>query len=59
MTDREKQLLIMLKETDLQNIKIILQIQSKRLSQKEIDFYLDKILKIQEEINEIKNKSIE
>ncbi len=54
MTKREKELMIMLKETDLQNVKIILQIQSKRLSQKEIDFFLDRILTIQKEINELK-----
>ncbi len=59
MTDREKQLLIMLKESDLNNIKIILQIQVLKLSYTETTFYLDKILKIQEEINKIKNKTIE
>jgi len=59
MTEREKQLLIMLKETDLNNLKVILQIQSKKLSQKEIDFYLDKILTIQTEIKELKSKTPE
>ena len=55
MTNREIELLIMLKEVDLKNVKVILQIQFKRLIQKEIDFYLDKMLEIQEEINELNN----
>ncbi len=55
MTNREIELLIMLKEVDLKNVKVILQIQFKRLTQKEIDFYLDKMLEIQEEINELNN----
>lgn len=55
MTDREIELMIMLKEIDLQNIKIILKIQSKRLSIKEIDFFLDKILSIEEEIKKLKS----
>ncbi len=55
MINREIELLIMLKEVDLKNVKVILQIQFKRLTQKEIDFYLDKMLEIQEEINELNN----
>lgn len=49
----------MLKETDLNNLKIILRIQSAKLSPKEIDFYLDKILAIQTEIKKLKNKNAE
>ena len=55
MTNREIELLIMLKEVDLKNVKIQLQIQFKNLTQERIDFYLDRILKIQQEINELNN----
>lgn len=53
MTNREIELLIMLKGVDLKNVKILLQIQFKNLTQERIDFYLDRILKIQQEINEL------
>jgi phage terminase Nu1 subunit (DNA packaging protein) len=53
MTNREIELLIMLKEVDLKNVKVVLQIQFKNLTQERIDFYLDRILKIQQEINEL------
>ncbi len=53
MTNREIELLIMLKEVDLKNVKVVSQIQFKNLTQERIDFYLDRILKIQQEINEL------
>ena len=53
MTNREIELIMMLKKVDLNNVKAVLQIQLKKLTQERIDFYLDRILKIQQEINEL------
>ena len=55
MSDRKIELLIMLKRIDIENIKTILKLKHKKLSIEDIDFFLDKILIIEQEIKELKS----
>jgi hypothetical protein len=50
MNQREKELRIMMLEVELKNIKIILQLQKDTLSEKDVDYFLDKMLKVTAEI---------
>ena len=55
MSEREIELMIMLKRIDIENIKTILKLKHKKLSIEDIDFFLDKILIIEQEIKELKS----
>ena len=54
MNRREKELLLMMAETELQNLKVILELRKSTASQNEVDTILDKIWKTMQDINEMK-----
>ncbi|TAE18397.1 MAG: hypothetical protein EAZ95_04145 [Bacteroidetes bacterium] len=54
MTKREKELLLLLAETDLKNLKIILRLKESTASQEDIDALLDKIWHVMHHIEELK-----
>jgi vacuolar-type H+-ATPase subunit C/Vma6 len=54
MTKREKELLLLLAETDLKNLKIILRLKEGTASQAEIDSLLEKIWNVMHQIEHLK-----
>jgi len=57
MNQREKELLLQLERVELQNLKIVLNLKqsSEKITQTEIDYFLDKILISSERIKDLEN----
>jgi len=57
MNKREKELLLQLERVELQNLKIVLSLKqsSEKITQTEIDYFLDKILLSSQRIKDLEN----
>lgn len=57
MSKRERELLLQLERVELQNLKIVLSLKqsSEKITQMEIDYFLDKILISSQRIKDLEN----
>jgi hypothetical protein len=57
MSKRERELLLQLERVELQNLKIVLNLKqsSEKITQTEIDYFLDKILLSSQRIKDLEN----